>query len=79
MAGGPSKFVTDVTVDDRGRCRWGGPATLKVNCKMKVDKWPFDQQTCKLAFGSFTFGKNLLEIKLFKDRGKFTSKDLCTD
>ena len=74
LAGGPSKFVTDVVVDDRGMCRWGGPATFKVNCKMKIDQWPFDEQQCKLGFGSYTFGKNLLKLKLFKDKSKLTSK-----
>ena len=43
---------------------------------MRVGKWPFDIQICKLAFGSYTYGKNLLHIKLFKDRSKFTSKEL---
>lgn len=74
LAGGPSKFVTDVVVSDKGMCRWGGPATFKVNCKMKVDQWPFDEQHCNLAFGSYTFGKNLLRLKLFKDKSKLTSK-----
>lgn len=74
LAGGPSKFVTDVVVSDRGMCRWGGPATFKVNCKMKIDQWPFDEQHCKLAFGSYTFGKNLLKLKLFKDKSQRTSK-----
>lgn len=74
LAGGPSKFVTDVVVGDRGMCRWGGPATFKVNCKMRIDQWPFDEQQCELAFGSYTFGKNLLTLKLFKDKSKLTSK-----
>ena len=74
LAGGPSKFVTDVVVSDRGMCRWGGPATFKVNCQMKIDQWPFDEQHCKLAFGSYTFGKNLLKLKLFKDKSQRTSK-----
>jgi len=74
LAGGPSKFVTDVAVNDKGKCTWSGPATFKVNCEMEVDKWPFDEQTCKLAFGSYTYGLNLLKIKLFRDRSKFTNR-----
>ena len=76
LAGGTSKFVTDVAVNDRGRCTWSGPATFKVNCEMPVDKWPFDEQVCSLAFGSYTYGNNLLRIKLFRDKSKFTSKKL---
>ena len=75
MAGGPSKFVTDVAVNHEGKCTWSGPATFKVNCEMKVDQWPFDEQDCKLSFGSYTYGLNLLTIKLFKDISKFTSKE----
>lgn len=74
LAGGPSKFVTDVAVNHEGKCTWSGPATFKVNCEMKVDQWPFDEQDCKLSFGSYTYGLNLLTIKLFKDISKFTNR-----
>ena len=74
LAGGPSKFVTDVTVNDQGKCTWSGPATFKVNCEMRIAQWPFDQQTCKLGFGSYTYAKNLLKITSFKDKSQLTSK-----
>lgn len=65
-----------MAVDSKGRCIWGGPATFKVYCKMAIDKWPFDEQICKLAFGSYTYGNKLLRIKLFNDKSKFTGKKL---
>lgn len=74
LAGGISKFVTDVGVDSKGRCVWSGPATFKVNCEMEIDDWPFDQQMCQLAFGSYTYGKNLLKIRLFKDNKQFSTR-----
>lgn len=76
LAGGLSKFVTDVAVNSDGKCVWSGPATFKVNCKLAIRKWPFDNQTCELAFGSFTYGKNLLKIKLFRDKkgGDFATR-----
>ncbi|KAL9967041.1 hypothetical protein ACROYT_G025198 [Oculina patagonica] len=75
LAGGLSKFVTDVAVTNNGRCVWSGPATFKVNCKMQISDWPFDEQKCELAFGSFTYGKNLLKIRLFMDRkGNFATR-----
>lgn len=70
--------MTDVAVNHEGRCVWSGPATFKVNCEMAVDKWPFDEQSCRMAFGSYTYGKNLLRIKSFKDKSQFTSK-IATD
>ncbi|XP_078376550.1 neuronal acetylcholine receptor subunit alpha-3-like isoform X2 [Oculina patagonica] len=75
LAGGPSKFVTDVAVNHKGNCVWSGPATFKVNCRMEIKDWPFDEQKCELAFGSYTYGKNLLKIKLFRDRkGNFANR-----
>ena len=69
--------MTDVAVDYKGRCVWSGPATFKVNCKMEISEWPFDEQNCELAFGSYTYGKNLLVIRFFRDkRGDFASKEL---
>ena len=66
--------MTDIGVNDKGKCVWSGPATFKVNCRMQIHDWPFDEQKCELAFGSFTYGKNLLRIKLFKDKSDFASK-----
>lgn len=74
LAGGPSKFVTDVAVRSTGACIWSGPATFKVNCEMQIHSWPFDEQECRLAFGSYTYGDNLLKIKLFKAKKQITNR-----
>ena len=42
---------------------------------MQIDKWPFDEQKCELAFGSYTYGQNLMKIRLFKDKSDFASKE----
>lgn len=76
LAGGISKFVTDISVSFSGICIWSGPATFKTTCQMEVDEWPFDQQTCELSFGSYTYGESLLRIRLFADRSDFASKEL---
>lgn len=77
LAGGRAKFVTEVSVDSNGNCVWSGPATFKANCELKINEWPFDSQSCELGFGSFTYGINRMNIKLFQDTkggGQFTSK-----
>ncbi|XP_015749407.1 PREDICTED: neuronal acetylcholine receptor subunit alpha-7-like [Acropora digitifera] len=74
LAGGPGKFVTDVAVKHDGLNTWSGPATFKANCDMQVDMWPFDEQNCSLAFGSFTYGENLLRIKTFKAKNQLTNR-----
>ena len=54
---------------------WSGPATFKANCKLEIGNWPFDNQTCEMGFGSYTYEVGRMDIKLFKDRsGEFTSK-----
>ncbi|PFX17740.1 Acetylcholine receptor subunit alpha-L1 [Stylophora pistillata] len=75
LAGGRTKFVTEVSVDNDGNCVWSGPATFKANCDLQIISWPFDNQTCELGFGSYTYGENRLDIKLFEDKsGEYTSE-----
>ena len=75
LAGGRTKFVTEVSVDNTGMSVWSGPATFKANCKLEIGNWPFDNQTCEMGFGSYTYGVGRMELKLFKDTsGEFTSK-----
>lgn len=75
LAGGISKFVTDISVSFNGNCVWSGPATFKTTCEMQVDEWPFDEQKCELSFGSYTYGEKLMRIRLFKDKSDFASKE----
>lgn len=75
LAGGRTKFVTEVSVDNTGMSVWSGPATFKANCKLEIGNWPFDNQTCEMGFGSYTYGVGRMEIKLFKDTsGEFTNR-----
>ncbi|KAL9951299.1 hypothetical protein ACROYT_G043938, partial [Oculina patagonica] len=75
LAGGRTKFVTEVSVDDTGMNVWRGPATFKANCKLEIGNWPFDNQTCELGFGSHTYGVDRMNIKLFEDTsGDYTNR-----
>ena len=66
-------------MDNAGMSVWSGPATFKANCKLEIGNWPFDNQTCELGFGSYTYGVGRMDIKLFKDTsGEFTSKYIDT-
>lgn len=77
LAGGRTKFATEISVENTGHCVWSGPATFKASCEMAINQWPFDTQTCELGFGSFTYGISQMNIKLFQDsKGQFTSKSL---
>ena len=62
-------------MDNTGKSVWSGPATFKANCQLQIGSWPFDNQTCELGFGSYTYGVGRMDIKLFEDKsGEFTSK-----
>lgn len=77
LAGGRTKFVTEVSVDHEGNCVWSGPATFKANCDLVINEWPLDSQSCQLGFGSFSYGIDKMKIKLFKDTkggGQFTNR-----
>ena len=80
LAGERTKFVTEISVDNDGHCVWSGPATFKANCELQIGQWPFDSQNCELGFGSYTYGIDRMNIKLFQDTkggGQFTSKFTC--
>lgn len=77
LAGGRTKFVTEISVDNEGNCVWSGPATFKANCDLVINEWPLDSQSCELGFGSFSYGIDKMNLKLFKDTkggGQFTNR-----
>ena len=59
-----------------GGCLLRGPVILKATCKLQLTQWPFDNQTCKVSFGSFTSGKDRMIIKQAPKRGKGLGSDL---
>ena len=38
-----------------GTVKWTPPAIFKSSCEIDVEFFPFDEQTCFLKFGSWTF------------------------
>ncbi|KAI1722510.1 neurotransmitter-gated ion-channel transmembrane region domain-containing protein [Ditylenchus destructor] len=54
--------MCNVVIDHRGDMLWVPPAIYKSSCIIDVEYFPFDEQTCHLIFGSWTYNEN--EIKL---------------
>lgn len=42
-------------IDHTGNVFWPVPTKLQSSCKVDVTYFPFDYQTCKLKFGSWTY------------------------
>ena len=69
-------YGREISVLYTGGCLLRGPVILKATCKLQLTQWPFDNQTCKVAFGSFTSGKDRMIIKQTPKRSKGLGSDL---
>ena len=47
--------MTKATLYHDGLVKWEPPAIFKSSCDIDVRYFPFDEQTCWLKFGSWTF------------------------
>ena len=46
---------TKATLYNSGRVEWKPPAIYHSSCEMDVEYFPFDEQTCVMKFGSWTY------------------------
>lgn len=48
-------LATKATIYHAGLVEWKPPAIYKSSCEIDVEYFPFDEQTCVLKFGSWTY------------------------
>ena len=58
---------TKATLFNTGLVEWRPPAIYHSSCEMDVEYFPFDEQTCVMKFGSWTYDG--FQVRLPIDRG----------
>ncbi len=48
-------LATKATLMHSGKVEWRPPAIYHSSCEMDVEYFPFDEQTCVMKFGSWTY------------------------
>ncbi|XP_046452694.1 acetylcholine receptor subunit alpha-like isoform X3 [Daphnia pulex] len=54
---------TKATVYSNGLVEWKPPAIYKSSCEIDVEYFPFDEQTCVMKFGSWTYDGNKVDLR----------------
>ncbi|XP_065156157.1 acetylcholine receptor subunit alpha-like 2 isoform X2 [Atheta coriaria] len=55
--------MTKAVLQHTGKVLWTPPAIFKSSCEIDVRYFPFDQQTCFMKFGSWTYDGNQIDLK----------------
>ncbi|XP_032881979.1 neuronal acetylcholine receptor subunit alpha-2-like [Amblyraja radiata] len=55
--------MTKAHLFSAGRVQWIPPAIYKSSCNIDVTFFPFDQQNCKMKFGSWTHDKSKIDLR----------------
>ncbi|XP_068714587.1 neuronal acetylcholine receptor subunit alpha-10-like [Montipora foliosa] len=53
---------TRIRVRNDGYCYWAAPFVFKTSCRFDVRDFPYDEQMCKLKFGSWLFHSRQLDL-----------------
>lgn len=69
---------THFLVSPNGEVLWVPPAHLKAFCKVNVRLWPFDQQSCKLKFGSWTSHGEQIDLQLYGNASRIETLNFYT-
>ncbi|KAL7640434.1 UNVERIFIED_CONTAM: hypothetical protein RMT77_008709 [Armadillidium vulgare] len=62
-------YQTKVVVSSDGSCLYIPPGIFKSTCKIDITWFPFDDQRCKMKFGSWTYSGWQLDLQLQSEEG----------
>ena len=58
-------YKPNVVIFSHGDVLWIPPAIYKSSCTIDVTYFPFDQQECKMKFGSWTFNGDQVQTSTY--------------
>ncbi|KHN70740.1 Acetylcholine receptor subunit beta-type acr-2 [Toxocara canis] len=61
-------FLSNVNVESNGDVTWVPPAIYKSSCRIDVEYFPFDEQTCVLIFGSWTYDSSEVQLSWYNNK-----------
>ncbi|XP_065071216.1 neuronal acetylcholine receptor subunit alpha-10-like [Rhopilema esculentum] len=69
FSGGRMKYKTKVILEANGKNTWFAAVSFKSSCKFDVRNFPFDEQECRLTFGSWAYTSDKLKLRPAKMKG----------
>jgi len=69
------RYKSNVLIYPDGEVLWIPPAIYQSSCTIDVTYFPFDQQTCIMKFGSWTFTGDQVSLSLFNNKGHVDLSD----
>ncbi|PAA85942.1 hypothetical protein BOX15_Mlig005119g9, partial [Macrostomum lignano] len=64
-----------IVTNHTGRVIWIPPAIYKSTCQVDITNFPFDQQSCHLKFGSWTYDGFKLDIQFYQNKSNISTDD----
>ena len=68
-------LATKATLYNNGLVEWKPPAIYHSSCEMDVEYFPFDEQTCVMKFGSWTYDG--FQVKLLSMQDSWCIIQVC--
>nr|WOX02240.1 nicotinic acetylcholine receptor beta 1 subunit transcript variant X1 [Megalurothrips usitatus] len=62
------RYKSNVLIYPNGEVLWVPPAIYQSSCTIDVTYFPFDQQTCIMKFGSWTFNGDQVSLALYNNK-----------
>ncbi|XP_035915303.1 acetylcholine receptor subunit alpha-like isoform X1 [Anopheles stephensi] len=72
-------LATKATIYSEGLVEWKPPAIYKSSCEIDVEYFPFDEQTCVLKFGSWTYDGFKVDLRHMDEKSGSNIVDVGVD